>query len=293
MTQLNLIPSRSSGTEESSKDNFGEYKKTQKQALSIDSTVKQLKRSKASIKNKINKPEDVTSIIETYSCNEEKAKELLITHPQFSGYSHKNKIKEISELYKLKEEEVIKIILKFPQFAGYDHEKAIKSMMDNYNWDLSTISNVVKKNPQISRRDHKRILSKICSVYSCTNSQASEAISKFPQFAGYDHDKKFRRISKLASYVNIKTETVKKLLIENPTCASYSISRYIACLDIFRHLKPENQVPETFIKTFIGHISKSPFIGDKRLTHALRSGNNKRPPLAIALKKSLNSIKRE
>ncbi len=232
-------------------------------------------------------------IMDTYSCSEEKAKSLLKSHPQFLTYGHKTKIESISELYKLGKQEVIDIILKFPQFAGYDHKKAIESMVSNFNWSSEQISNGVKRNPQITRRDHKRILDKICSVYSCTPAQASEAIYIFPQFAGYDHDKKLKRFTKLASYVKISEETVKKLLIEKPVCASYSTKRYIACLDIFRHLKPEEQVPETFIKSFIGHISKSPFIDEKRLTHALRSGNTEKPPLAVALGKALGTIKRK
>ena len=174
------------------------------------------------------------------------------------------RIDQIAAVYNTDADHVIKAVSKFPAFVGYDHERVIGGIMDVYGW---------------------------------SKEEAGKAVSKFPRFAGYDHERVVRQLCRIGRMVGLDEDTVKEKILKKPMLAGYSAKRYIAAVDVVRHLRTENALDDdTTIKMCLDNYpSMSPYVPDTdklRITQALRKGGyNEEPPLMKALRKSIRNQK--
>ena len=115
----------------------------------------------------------------------------------------------------------------------------IHSISIVYNTTYPKIRKAILTFPQFAGLDHQRVIKGIKEAYRCTDEQASKAILTFPQFAGYNHQRVIKQLSRLGRIVGLANDETKERILNRPVFASYSAKRYIAALDIGRHLHSE------------------------------------------------------
>ena len=201
----------------------------------------------------------------TAGFTKEEAKSLTASEYFIQRYSNKSAeeitalIGSIAETYRLWESVVRSAISTFPPFANYDHQRVLKGLEEAYGF---------------------------------TREQSAKAISTHPQFASYDHQRVLRQLSRVGRMVGLSRGSVIGKIQERPVLASYSAKRYLAAIDVGRHLKREgNYNTEEMLAAWFGLASKSPYVpgmGRTSLTQVLRKNNcTTEPPLMGALRKKI------
>lgn len=182
----------------------------------------------------------LNGIKETYRCTYEQAAKAVLKFPIFAGRNHRETLDEITDAYKCTEGQAAKAVLRFPKFAGRkDHKLILKGIRDVYKCTEGQAAKAVLYFPQFAGYNHQRVLDGIKDVYKCTDEQASKAVLRNPIFAGLDHQRVLRRLFRIGRMVNMKMDEVKEETLKNPIIASYSGKRYLATMDIVRHLRTE------------------------------------------------------
>ncbi len=184
-------------------------------------------------------------------------------HSNKSADEIARKIAEIAEIYKTDSEAIRKAVLTHPPFANYDHT---------------------------------RVLNGIQEVYGASKEQAAKAVLTHPQFAGFDHTRVLRQQTRIGSLVGVEEERVRKEILVRPRLAGYSAKRYLAVIDVFRHLDGTlDGIPrERMVDWWLRNPTKSPYVpGTKRerISHVAKQGIAAEPDLMIALRKSEHKLR--
>ena len=239
----------------------------------------------------------VKGIIDVYGWTREEAGKAVFKHPQFVGYDHERVVREIVDVYGWTREEAGKAVFRNPSFAGLDHERVVRGIVDVYGWNKEEVGRVVSKFPQFAGYDHERVIGGIVDVYGWNKEEVGRVVFKHPPFAGLDHERVVRQLGRIGRIVGLDEDTVKEKILKKPRLAGYSAKRYIAAVDMVRHLRTENALDDdTTIKMCLGtYPALSPYVPDTdklRITQALRKGEyNEEPPLMKALRKSIQNQK--
>ncbi|MEM0201361.1 MAG: hypothetical protein QXD23_03060, partial [Candidatus Micrarchaeaceae archaeon] len=205
----------------------------------------------------------LNNIAKVYALKTEIICNLIVKFPQFFTYNHERVLKEIKNMYNFTNEQAIKTIVRFPQFAGYDHERAIKDIKNKYN---------------------------------CTDEQLINMVLKFPSIAGLNHERVFRQLNKIGKMIGINEDRIIDEIIKTPNLAGLSFRRYVAVIDIFRHLDKElNQVSkEKKIDWWLKNFVASPYVPEtkkERVSYAIKKGNYSEPKLMKLLRKDTKKLK--
>ncbi len=169
----------------------------------------------------------------------------------------------ISMVYEISITEIREAILTFPPFAGYDHQ---------------------------------RVLNGIREAYKCTTEQAAKAILTHPPFAGYDHQRVIRQLTRIGRKIGLSSNKVKEKILGQPRLAGYSARRYLAVIDVFRHLGESHAIPnDRLLDLWVKRNISSPYVPDSnrlRITQVSRNGmSHKEPPLMTAIRPLLRKHK--
>lgn len=188
-----------------------------------------------------------------------------------------------------------KAVLGFPPFANLDHQRVISGILGVYKCTKEAAADVVFLHPRFAGLNHQRVMKAIRETYTCTEEQASKAVLAFPQFAGYDHKRVIRQLGRISRMINIQENELKELILQTPVFGSYSAKRYLATIDVVRHLDTKVLTNKMLFRAWKSNSTKSPYVPDTqrlRITEALRRGlYTNEPQLMTALRKNFNNTK--
>jgi len=114
---------------------------------------------------------------------------------------------------------------------------------------------------------------------------SQKAILTFPPFAGYDHERVVREKRKLGKIAGIGIKEVLDFILRSPRMAGYSKRRYLAAIDIGRHLARNNYCQEDILPAFLAYYSTSPYVPSTRKERISHVENYEKPPLMVAMEK--------
>ena len=217
-------------------------------------------------------------------------------HSNKSADEIARKIAEIAEIYKTDSEAIRKAVLTHPPFANYDHTRVLNGIQEVYGASKEQAAKAVLTHPPFAGLDHTRVLNGIQEVYGASKEQAAKAVLTHPPFAGLDHTRVLRQQTRIGSLVGVEEERVRKEILVRPRLAGYSAKRYLAVIDVFRHLDGTlDGIPrERMVDWWLRNPTKSPYVpGTKRerINHVAKQGIAAEPDLMIALRKSEHKLR--
>lgn len=141
-----------------------------------------------------------------------------------------------------------------------------------------------------------RKIAEIAEIYKTDSEAIRKAVLTHPPFANYDHTRVLRQQTRIGSLVGVEEERVRKEILVRPRLAGYSAKRYLAVIDVFRHLDGTlDGIPrERMVDWWLRNSTKSPYVpGTKRerISHVAKQGIAAEPDLMIALRKSEHKLR--
>ncbi|MGI0100957.1 MAG: hypothetical protein ACREBH_04560 [Candidatus Micrarchaeaceae archaeon] len=224
----------------------------------------------------------IVGIEEAYGCTKGQAVKAVLAYPQFAGRDHQRAIRDVEEAYGCTKEQAVKAILVQPTFAGLDHQRVIIGIEKAYGFTKGQAVKAILAQPQFAGRDHQRAIIGIEEAYGCTKGQASKAVLAFPSFACLDHQRVARQLLRIGRMAGLSAGEVKDGILKNPVSAGYSAKRYLAAVDIARHLNAEGiGNNEEMLHVWKIYIARSPYVPETnrlRITQAIKQGLYKEEP---------------